>query len=142
MKPQINSHFNQKISKVLTSDNLIYYIAVCVPTIILLINLLFGPIAVEISCSRSDHGTLQCSVVRETMLLTMSPVKIPEPLAVDMIKSDETPYSYQLELRSTRYSYAVPLYSTRNFDVARNISTDINHFLLYSQDSFFSKKYS
>ncbi len=138
-----------KIREIATSDDRKYLILLGLGVICLIAYLLFGTISIKIDCDRFAAQGPECTVVRQSLLLTMMPVRIPEPLAVDISKhhkpqlGSQDPYviTYKVEMRTTRYQYAVPIYSTRQFKIADHISTDVNNFLLHSQEASFSKRY-
>lgn len=139
----------QKIREIATSDNRGHFILLFLVVIALIAYLLFGTISIRINCDRFAAQGPECTVVRSSLLLTMIPVRIPEPLAVNISEhhmrqsESNNPNSiiYKVEMRSARYQYAVPVYSTRQFKTAVNISKDVNNFLLHSQESSFSKRY-
>lgn len=144
MEFQQKDHHNQKPKEIVTSDRLMHYIVICFALIVFLAYLPFRTLGIQINCIRSNSGGHECILVRKSLLLEMSPVIIPEPVAVDIIEQRgrcSGCITYRIEMRSTEYSYAVPLYSTENSQVAKNISSEVNHFLLYSDKPSFLARY-
>ncbi|BDM79352.1 hypothetical protein [Acaryochloris marina] len=140
----MESQKNPIFRKITTSESLMHYLVIGAAFIIFLGCSLFRTTSIQIDCDRYISETLQCAVTRRNLVLTMSPVKIPKPIAVDIIDHHgdcDGCNSYALEMRSASYSFAVPLYLTENFEVAKQLSTDVNNFLLHSQESSFSKRY-
>lgn len=105
--------------------------------------LLFKTVSTEVTCTRSPENLIECSLVRNTPLLHMSPVEIIDPLAVDVIQNhyDRGMPTYRAEIRSTGFSYPIFIMSSYDFDVVYGVANKINDFLLRSDDSEFYISY-
>ncbi len=100
--------------------------------------LLFGTISTDLSCVRTVLG-IECSLTHNTSLLKMNPIKICDPIAVDIKRTHgKGGYSYTAELRSGYFSYNFPLLSDYSFKAVQSAADEVNTFLLSSnQPSFF-----
>lgn len=129
-----------KDMEVIFSEKLIYCALGVISLFALLGFLLFGTISTELTCTRSSHNLVECSLVRNTSLLTMSPVKILDPLAVDVIiRHHYRVTSYTAEIRLSNVSYTLPLISTYNYKTAQDVADQVNAFLHRSNAVLFSK---
>jgi hypothetical protein len=105
--------------------------------------LFFWNISTELTCTRSAINLVECSLVRNTPLLRMSPTRIRFPAAVDVMThlSDEGFYTYSVELRMSNVSYRLPLRRTRSYNSAYETADEINDFLLRSDAPSFFKRF-
>lgn len=126
----------------LFSEKAIYYVLLGISLLVLLGFLLFGTTSTELTCGRSlGPNSIECSLVRNTPLLRMSPIKIFDPLAVDVISHrHKRAYPYSAEIRAAHVSYRLPILSTYNYNLAQNTADKVNDFLLRSDAaSFFGR---
>lgn len=132
---------NYRTREFLFSEKAIYYVLLGISLLVLLGFLLFGTTSTELTCSRSSLNSIECNLVRNTPLLKISPIKILDPLAVDVIRHRRKgTYSYSAEIRAAHVSYTLPILSTYNYDLAQDTANKVNDFLLRSDAaSFFGR---
>ncbi len=141
MKSQQASHRSQKDRESLKSQREIYYILLGIGLFLLLRFLFFVTTSAELTCSRSPLNSIECSLVRNTPLRRMDPVKILDPLAVDVITHErKRNYSYTIEIRAAHAADRVVILSTYSYDFAQDSANKVNDFLLRSDAaSFFGR---
>ncbi len=103
--------------------------------------LLFKTTSIELICSRSSLNSIECSLIRNTPLLKMSPIKILDPLAVDVISHRQKGVnSYSAEIRVAHLPYTLPILSTYDYNLAQHTADKVNAFFLKSDAaSFFGR---
>lgn len=124
-------------------ENVSYYFVIGIGLLLGLIFFLCSPNSVELGCTRSSLGILECRLERNTPLLKMNAIKIFEPLAVDVVEhydSGSFPF-YDVEMRSKQYSFNFKIIATRNDKKAQKVAKEVNDFLLRSDQTSFSGVY-
>lgn len=141
MESQQDNYQSQEEREYLFPEKAIYYVLLGIGLLVLLGFLLFGTTSTELTCSRSSLNSIECSLVRNTPLLKTNPVKIIDPLAVDVIRHRHRSYSsYSAEIRAAHVSYTLPILSTYNYNLAQDTADKVNDFLLRSDAaSFFGR---
>jgi hypothetical protein len=142
MKSRRDYYQSQKDKGSFFSEKVTYYVLLGIGLLVLLGFLLFGTTSTELTCSRSSLNSIECSLVRNTPLRRMSPIKILDPLAVDVITHQRkgNDYSYSAEIRAASVAHTVPILSTYNYDFAQDTANKVNDFLLRSEAaSFFGR---
>lgn len=141
MESQQDNYQSQEDRKFLFPGKPIYYVLSGISLLVLLGFLLFGTTSTELTCSRSSLHSIECSLVRNTPLLRMSPIKILDPLAVDVIRHPHKgAYSYTAEIRSAHAFHTLPILSTYDHNLAQDSADKVNDFLLKSDAaSFFGR---
>jgi hypothetical protein len=128
--------------EMLFSKKVIYWALGIVSLLTLLGFLLFGTISTDLSCIRSPLNSIECNLIRNTTLLRMSPIKILDPLAVDVIiRHHRRVTFYTAEIRMPNVSYTLPIISTYNYKSAQDTADTVNTFLLKSKSVSFSKRF-
>jgi hypothetical protein len=141
MEFQQDNHQSQEDNQFLFSEKWVYYVLLGISLLVLIGFLLFGTTSTELTCSRSYLNSIECSLVRNTPILRMSPIKILDPLAVDVIRHrHKGGDSYSAEIRAAHVSYTRPILSTYNYKLAQDTADKVNDFLLRSDAiSFFGR---
>jgi hypothetical protein len=142
MKSQQDNYQSQEEKELLVSERLIYYVLLGISLLVLLGLLLFGNTSTELTCSRSYLNSIECNLVRNTPILRMSPIKILDPLAVDVIRHRHRGTdSYSAEIRADHVSYTLSILSTYNYKLAQDTANKVNDFLLKSDAVSFAKRF-
>ncbi len=134
-------NYQSQDKKFFISEKAIRYVLLGISILVWLGFWLFGTTSIELTCGRSSLNSIECSLVRNTPLFRMSPIKILDPLAVDVITHrHKRTYSYSAEIRAARVSYTLPILSTYSYNLAQNAANKVNDFLLRSDAaSFFAR---
>lgn len=141
MKSRRGNYQSQKDKESSFSEKATYYVLLGIGLLVLVGFLLFGTTSTELTCSRSSRNSIECSLVQNTPLRRMSPIKILDPLAVDVITHQRKGnYSYSAEIRAANVADTVKILSTYNYDFAQDTANKVNDFLLRSKAaSFFGR---
>jgi hypothetical protein len=139
MESQQDHYQAQEGREILFSEKVIFYVLLTIGLLVLLGFLLFRTTSTELTCSRSSLKSIECSLVRTTLLSRRSPIQVIDPLAVDVIshRYKSTVYSYSAEIRSAHSSRILPILSTHNYNSAQDAANKVNDFLLRSEAASF-----
>ena len=111
--------------------------------LIFLSTLLFWRNSIELGCTRSPQGIVECSIARSTYLRGTNIIaQIPQPTVVDIIVNKYMNYrkgvqTYSLEIRSEYYPQPVTLITLKDRENSARIAKEINHFSFSSSESSF-----
>jgi hypothetical protein len=134
LDPKLEAQFNRALS--------FRNIAILLAVIGLVWLLLVKVISVDLTCSRSLSGYVECGIVKHTLIFEYTG-KITEPVAADLdaILGNKGVFIYNAEIRTKSTTDALPLMSSRDHDHIREAVDKINSFLLSSNESSFSLKF-
>lgn len=136
-----NDYQSQENTEALLSKKAIYSILVGLSLLALSAFLLFGVMSVDLDCSRSPSGLVECSYT-ETLLIKTAAYTVLEPLAADVIEvRNKANISYNVELRAANISYTLPLLSAYDYKIAQAAANEVNAFLHSSNEKHFAKRF-
>jgi hypothetical protein len=142
MESQPKNNRSLEEREFLFPENMPYYFLL---GLILLLGLLFSffsTTSIELTCIREPVNSVECSLVKNTPLLRMSPIKIYKPLSVDVIRLwGKGGSSYSAEIRAADISYKFSIFSSYNYGSVQNVSDEVNNFLLRSNEPSFLKTF-
>ena len=140
MEPQPENDLFQKVRGFLFSEDTPYYLLIL---LVGLCFLLFSMKTIELTCVREPVNSIECTLVKNNPLFRMSPVKIHQPLAVDVITFDdgEGGISYRAEIRAAEISYRVSILQLSNYGLVQDFADEVNDFLLRSNETSFLKRF-
>ncbi|XGV96226.1 MAG: hypothetical protein ACAF41_26270 [Leptolyngbya sp. BL-A-14] len=137
-----NDYQSQENTEALLSKKAIYSILVGLSLLALSAFLLFGVMSVDLDCSRSPSGLVECSYTRNTPLIKTAAYTVLEPLAADVIEvRNKANISYNVELRAANISYTLPLLSAYDYKIAQAAANEVNAFLHSSNEKHFAKRF-
>jgi hypothetical protein len=142
MEFQSDNDQSQKNRGFLFSKKVDTYVLLGMSLLFLLGLLLFNTTSIELTCNRTSLNSLECSLVRNTPLLRMNPIKILDPTAVDIVQyRHKSTYSYSAEIRAAHVSYTLTILSTYNYHLVQDTANKVNDFLLRSDAASFFEKF-
>jgi hypothetical protein len=121
-----------------------YYLLGIGLIVLLAVVLITGTTFTELNCTRSPLHSVECQVVRNTRFLKMSPIKIIDPIAVDVIQHEtesKGQFTYTAEIRSHQYSYSIIILADMYSKLPDEIANKVNDFLLRSDATSFSIRF-
>lgn len=122
-------------------EKAIYYGLLGLGLFALLGFLLFGTVSTDLDCVRSAVGLVECSLVHNTFLQNMNPIKIHNVLAVDVIEHQGKTVSYSAEIRAENLAFTLPIASSYNYKIAQNAADEVNAFLHSSSTNSFTTRF-
>jgi tetrahydromethanopterin S-methyltransferase subunit B len=107
--------------------------------LVLLFFLAYQMVAFEITCARTPEKSVECLIVPHSALMTLVPIKVEHPLAVDVTQKkplihspeigDSMRKSYRAELRMEDHRDSLILIRSSRYETIQKIADTINQFL-------------
>jgi hypothetical protein len=134
---------NQENSEIVVSGRVVAILSVTLLSIFLFVGSFLSIVSTEINCTRSLSCT-ECILTRKASTFQMTPIKIMDPLIVDVIGGSNRKYRqgglYWDKIRLKNDSSTINLTSGYEYNQVQLIAHNLNEFLLSSKDSSFSMK--
>jgi hypothetical protein len=143
MEPTSDNQLDRGNPEIIVSGRIVVILSMILLSVFLLIGSFVSIVSTEINCTRSLLCT-ECVLTRKASTFQMTPIKIIDPVLVDVIGGSNRKYRqgglYWAKIRVKNDSSTINLTSGYDYNQVQSVAHNLYGFLLSSKESSFSMR--